>query len=133
MFDTPKDNISLWREEIITSFKKHESEKYLEYKSYKLEITDQGFIRYRRVLANNKTEYFSVKADKFLTLNYQGTERSGLLSMSCEPSSVIFQTYKDPSGDVDSMTSEIVFPLNNITAEELNQLQYNFEYLKNNM
>lgn len=132
VFDRSKDDISLWRDEIIGAFKKHESEKYLGYKSYKLEITDQGFIRYRRVLANNKTEYFSVRIDKFLALNYQGTEKSGWLLLGCEPSSVIFQTYKDPLGDVDSMTNEIVFPLNDISAEELNQLKNNFENLKNN-
>jgi hypothetical protein len=132
VFDDPKDDVSLWREKIISTFKKHEAEKYLGYKSYKLEITDQGFVRYIRILANNKREYFSVRIDKFLELDYQGTEKSGWLLLGCEPSSVIFQTYKDPLGDVDSMTNEIVFPLNHISAEELNQLKNNFEDLKNN-
>jgi len=122
----------VWRNDIINSFKKHESEKYLGYKSYNLEITDEGFIRYRRVFANNKSEYYSVKIDKFLGIKYHGTEKNGWLLMNCEPSSVIFQTYGDPYGDVDSMTNEIVFPLNNISVEDLNLLKNNFQALKSN-
>lgn len=126
----PKKDVSVLKNSIINSFKKHESEKYLGYKSYKFEITDEGFIRYRRVLANNKSEYYSVKIDKFLEVKYHGTEKSGWLFLNCEPSSVIFQTYRDPAGNVDSMTNEIVFPLNSISVDDLNLLKDNFQSLK---
>lgn len=125
-----EEDVTVLRNNIINSFKKYESEKYLGCKNYKLEITDEGFIRYRRVLANNKSEYYSVRIERLHEIKYQGTEKSGWLSMSCAPASVIFQTYRDPAGDVDSMANEIVFPLNNISVEELNFFKNNFESLK---
>ncbi len=127
-----RNDTSLVRNEIISSFKKYESEKYLGYKSSKLEITDDGFIRYKKVLANNKSEYYSVRLEKLLEINYLGTEKTGWLLISCEPSSVIFQTYSDPSGDVDSMTHVISFPLSNVSVADLNLIRNNFQVLKNN-
>lgn len=127
-----KKDISLIRDDILSSFKKHESEKYLGCKSYKLEITDEGFIRYRRTLANNKSEYYSVKINRFLEVKYHGTEKNGWLLVNFEPSSVIYQTYRDPAGNVDSMANEIALPLNNISVDNLNVLRNNFQSLKNN-
>lgn len=130
-FDTlSKEDVVVLQDKIQNSFKKYESEKYMGHKSYKFEITNEGFIRYKKVLANNKSEFYSVKADKLSEINYQGTEKSGWLLISCEPSSVIYQTYRDPSGNLDSMVNEIVFPISNIPVEDLNELKYNFESLK---
>lgn len=118
------------QDKIQDSFKKYESEKYMGYKSYKFEVTKEGFIRYRKVFPNNKSEFYSVKVNKLAEIKYQGTEKSGWIFMSCEPSSVIFQTYNDPSGNLDSMVNEIAFPVSNISVEEINKWNNNFESLK---
>lgn len=125
-----KEDVLLLQDKIHNSFKKYESEKYMGYKSYKFEITNEGFIRYKKVFVNNKSEFYSVKVNRLSEIKYQGTETNGWFLISCEPSSVIFQTYQDPSGNLDSMINEIVFPVNNISVEELNELKYNFESLK---
>ena len=89
-------------------------------------------MRYKKILVNNKTEYYSLRIEKVQKLNYYGNEKSGWLSVIYEPSSVIFQTYRDPAGDVDSMTNEINFPLKGISEDELNLLNKNFDFLREN-
>ncbi|WP_052305787.1 hypothetical protein [Pseudopedobacter saltans] len=118
------------KEDIMGVYKKCEAEKYLDRKSYALEISDNGFVRYKRIWKNNKTEYFSVKIDKIRGIDFYGNENGGWLMFSCEPESVIYQTHRDPSGDIDSMSNEISFPISAISIEDLNQLEKNFKSLQ---
>ncbi|MNI65159.1 hypothetical protein D3C73_1206480 [compost metagenome] len=39
------------------------------------------------------------------------------------------QTYKDKGGDVDSMATQIIIPLKNMEAEDLNQIRDNLEQI----
>jgi len=118
------------RDNIIQVYNKYGAEKYLERKSYELDINANGFIRYKRVWKNNKSEYFSVKIEKVKDINFLGSEKGGWLSLICEPETVIYQTHRDPSGNVDSMTNEISFPLSAISEDELNLFAKNFKSLK---
>jgi hypothetical protein len=127
--DEPKN---LYRKQIEDVLRKYDANKLMGSKSTTLELNNTGFLRYKKVLMSNKTEYYSVRIEKVQKLNYYGNEKSGWLSVICEPSSVIFQTYRDPAGDVDSMTNEINFPLKGISEEELNFLNKNFDLLREN-
>ncbi|KHJ38965.1 hypothetical protein PBAC_08290 [Pedobacter glucosidilyticus] len=123
---------NFYRKQIEELLKKYDADQLLGTKSFTLEVNNNGFLRYKRILASNKTEYYSVKIEKVQKLNYYGNEKSGWLSVVCEPSSVIFQSYKDPSGDVDSMANEINFPLKGISEDELNSLHKSFDVLREN-
>lgn len=121
-----------YRKQIQELLDKYNADRLLGAKSFTLEVNNQGFLRYKRILTSNKVEYYSVRIEKVQKLNYYGSEKSGWLSVTCEPSSVIFQSYKDPLGDVDSMANEINFPLKGISHEELNLLNKSFDFLREN-
>lgn len=123
-------DIPVLKHNILEIYNKYGAEKYLERKSYELDINESGFIRYKRVWKNNKSEYFSVKIDKVKDINFFGNEKGGWLSLACEPETVIYQTHRDPAGNVDSMTNEISFPLSAISEEELNLFAENFKSLR---
>ena len=123
-------DIPTLRASILQTYHQHEGEKYLDRKSYALEISEDGFIRYKRVWKNNKAEFFSVKIDKVKDLDYLGDEKAGWLILSCEPETVIYQTRSDPSGNIDSMANEISFPVSAISETELNSFLNNFHSLK---
>ncbi|WP_316736216.1 hypothetical protein [Pedobacter aquatilis] len=95
-------------------------------KKYELNVTNNGFCRYKRYFNNGKVEYFAFKLAKFKDLDYYGTTTSGKLFLRTKNDDVIVQTYNDRAGDVDSMATCIVIPLKNIEAEDLNQIKENF-------
>ncbi|MCZ4221968.1 hypothetical protein [Pedobacter rhodius] len=94
-------------------------------KKYELNVTNNGFCRYKRYFNNGKIEYFAFKLAKFKDLDYYGTTTSGLLYLRTKNDDVIVQTYNDKKGDVDSMGTCVVIPLKNIEAEDLNQIREN--------
>ncbi|KQS35985.1 hypothetical protein [Pedobacter sp. Leaf194] len=100
-------------------------------KRYELNVTNNGFCRYKRFFNNGKIEYFAFKLAKFKDLDYYGTTTSGRLVLRTRSDDVIVQTYNDRSGDVDSMSTCIVVPLKNIEAEDLNRIRDNLTKITN--
>ena len=94
-------------------------------KRYELNVTNSGFCRYKRYYSNGKTEYFAFKLSKFKDMDYYGTTTSGKLYIHTKGDDVIVQTYKDRGGDVDSMATQLVIPLKNMEAEDLNLIRDN--------
>lgn len=98
-----------------------------EIKKYELSVTSSGFCRYKRTFKNGMIEYFSFSLNKFKQIDYAGTVNSGTLYLRTKSDDVIVQTYNTKKGnDIDSMATEMVIPLKNIEAEELNELQDKF-------
>lgn len=95
-------------------------------KRYELNITNNGFCRYKRYFNNGKTEYFAFKLAKFKDMDYLGNATAGKLFLRTKGDDVIVQTYKDRGGDVDSMATQVIIPLKNIEPEELNLIRENF-------
>ncbi|RBQ10129.1 hypothetical protein [Pedobacter miscanthi] len=96
-------------------------------KRYELNVTNTGFCRYKRYYNNGKTEYFAFKLAKFKDMDYYGTTVSGKLYIHTKSDDVIVQTYKDRGGDVDSMATQIIIPVKNMEAEDLNLIRNNLE------
>jgi len=96
-------------------------------KRYELNITNNGFCRYKRYFNNGKTEYFAFKLSKFKDMDYYGNTSAGKLHIKTKGDDVIVQTYKDRGGDVDSMATQVVIPLKNMEAEDLNLIRDNIE------
>ena len=94
-------------------------------KRYELNVTNNGFCRYKRYFNNGKTEYFAFKLSKFKDMDYYGTTTSGKLYIHTKGDDVIVQTYKDRGGDVDSMSTQLIIPLKNMEAEDLNLIRDN--------
>ncbi|TCD11236.1 hypothetical protein EZ449_07035 [Pedobacter frigidisoli] len=95
-------------------------------KRYELNVTNNGFCRYKRYFTNGKTEYFAFKLSKFKDMDYYGDTSSGKLYLRTKGDDVIVQTYKDRGGDVDSMATQVIIPLKNMEAEDLNLIRENF-------
>ena len=91
-------------------------------KRYELTITDKGFFRLRKYFRNGKEEYYSFNLQKIAGLDYFGTTANGTLSIKTKSEDIIVQSFHDPKGDIDSMSSVIDIPLKNIEAEQLNML-----------
>ncbi len=124
------DEVSAIKKQLMETYQKHEAEKHMGLKSYSLEITDNGFLRYKKTQNNNKSELYSVKLNKVKDVDFYGTEQSGWFLFQCEPEAVIYQSRRDPKGNIDSMANEICFPLSGISVEELNLFKENFNKLK---
>ena len=58
-------------------------------------------------------------------MDYYGTTNAGKLYIHTRGDDVIVQTYKDRGGDVDSMATQLIIPLKNIEAEDLNLIRDN--------
>lgn len=115
----------------IEDYKKYQAEKDLGMKSYSLDISTNGFLRYKRTSSNNRIEYFSVRLDKISEIKYLGTEGAGWIVLSCEKESVIYQTYRDAKGDVDDMISEFKFPVKGVDLDNINKWNNEFNQMKN--
>lgn len=91
-------------------------------KQYELNVTNNGFCRYKRYFSNGKVEYYAFSLTKFKDLDYYGDAISGQLYLRTKSDDVIVQTYNDKVGNVDSMATYMVIPLKNMEPTELNEL-----------
>ncbi|RKD18245.1 hypothetical protein BCY91_15695 [Pelobium manganitolerans] len=122
-------SLSAAKQEVIAQYKMHQAEQEAGAKSASFEISENGFVRYRRI-NNDKTEYYSVKLDQLKDLEYLGDETKGWLVLKFPEETVIYQTYNDKNGNVDEMLEEIKIPMKNVEVSQLNRLQNAIEKLK---
>ena len=91
-------------------------------KSYELNVTNNGFCRYRKVYTTGKEEFFAFNFLRFKSMDYYGNTTSGELWLHTKNDDVIVQTRNDREGAVDSMSTYVIIPLKNIEVEQLNEL-----------
>jgi len=91
-------------------------------KKCEIAISDKGFLRLRKYHPNGKEEYYSFNLKKLVAMDYFGTSKNGTLALKTKGDDIIVQSFHDPRGDVDSMSSSMTIPLKNIEPEQLNEL-----------
>ena len=91
-------------------------------KKWELNVTEDGFFRLRKVFPNGKQEYFSFNIKRFSDLSYLGTTEYGDIIIKTKSDDIIVQTYNDPRGNIDSMTSVLRLPVVNVEPEMLDSL-----------
>lgn len=96
----------------------------------KLEVTAKGFVRFTKTFKSGKQNYASLNLDKFLKLDYWGTSQTGVLILRSVKNDVIIQTFHDPVGDVDSMSTHLDIPLAAMEPEQLNTIEYQLRRIK---
>lgn len=124
------------KNQLINHYKAHHAEQDLGVKTASFEISENGFIRYKKTFSNNKTEYYSAKLTQFEGMSYLGNEDAGWLVLKFNEETIIYQTYNDKEGNVDEMVSQIKIPLKNMnlttidtfdkTMITLKKLAFNF-------
>lgn len=102
-------------------------------KEQKLEVTPEGFLRFRQKLLSGKQEYFAFHFSRYKEMKYFGTEERGYAEIMVADSNVIVQTFNDPKGDIDSMGTSMRLNFQHCTAEELSRLESQFSQLKKKM
>ncbi|QJD95212.1 hypothetical protein HH214_04620 [Mucilaginibacter robiniae] len=99
-------------------------------KKWDISITNDCFLRFRKTYNNGKQEYYSFKLNRFSDLDYWGTAHSGLLRIKTQANDIIVQTYNDPKGNIDSMTTVLSIPAKNMEPERLDSLRQALLQLK---
>lgn len=99
-------------------------------KKWDIALTDDAFVRLRKVYTNGMQTYYSFQLRRFNDMAYIGTTVSGTLQLKTIADDIIVQTYNDPKGDIDSMATELDLPVKNIEPDKLDSLQMAFNYFK---
>lgn len=99
-------------------------------KEYEILVTDNGFIRYRKIFPTGKQEYYSFNLLRLNSIGYLGNSTEGTLQLKTITADVIIQTYNNPKGNIDSMASQFDLPLKSAEPEDLVQIQGNLFEIK---
>ncbi|MEZ2336318.1 hypothetical protein AB6735_11820 [Mucilaginibacter sp. RCC_168] len=99
-------------------------------KKWELTLTNDYFLRLRKTYQHGKQEYFSFNLHRLNQVQYQGDEQTGTLELSTNADDIIVQTYEDPKGDIDSMSTVLDLPVRNMSAARLDSLKNALSYFK---
>ena len=96
-------------------------------RKFEIQITAEGFFRYRKIYTTGKSEYYSFSMGRLADVSYLGTSASGQMIIQTKADDIIVQTYNDPRGNVDSMTTDLILPLRQVEAEDLQLISSNLK------
>ena len=99
-------------------------------KKWEIEVTPQHFIHLRKTYQHGRQEYFSFHLTKLDSVSYLGNATNGQLHFKTLNDDIIVQTYDDPKGNIDSMTTVLTIPVKDMTPEKLDSLNDAIEFLK---
>lgn len=100
-------------------------------KKFEINLTPDHFIRLRKTYQQGKQEYFSFKVNRFSTLNYKsGTANTDTIQFNTLTDDIIYQTFEDPAGDLDSMATQWTIPVKKLSPKRLDSLKEALTFLK---
>jgi hypothetical protein len=99
-------------------------------KKYEITLTDDHFIRLRKTYQHGKQEYYSFHLNKLDSVNYLATATGGQLQFKTIADDIIVQTYEDPKGDIDSMSTILDIPVKGMSPQRVDSLKNALQYLK---
>ena len=102
----------------------------LKLKKWELALTSDYFLRLRKTYQHGKQEYYSFNLHRLNDVEYQGDEQAGTLELSTTSDDIIVQTYEDPKGDIDSMSTVLELPVKNMSRARLDSLKNALSYFK---
>lgn len=94
-----------------------------ELKKWDLEVTPEGFFRLRKYFPSGKQEYFSFHFRQLKEVEYSGSSDSGSIVFRTFSDDVIVQTYNDPKGNIDSMSTLFELPVLHLQSQSLDSLR----------
>jgi len=99
-------------------------------KKWEITLTPEHFIRLRKTFQHGKQEYFSFNLSRLDSFDYLGSTNNGVLHFKTLNDDIIVQTYDDPKGNIDSMSTVLDIPVKSISAERLDSLNSALQYFK---
>lgn len=94
-------------------------------KKHEIQLTEDGFLRFRKFHVSGKQEYYSFNMLRFSGLDYSGSTTGGTIILRTIEDDVIVQTYNDVKGNIDSMAWQISIPVKEIEPADLQLIQDN--------
>jgi len=99
-------------------------------KKWEITLTPEHFIRLRKTFQHGKQEYYSFNLSRLDSFDYLGDTNNGILHFKTLNDDIIVQTYDDPKGNIDSMSTVLDIPVKSISAERLDSLNSALQYFK---
>ncbi|GGH04196.1 hypothetical protein GCM10007352_07250 [Mucilaginibacter phyllosphaerae] len=100
-------------------------------KKYEINLTADHFIRLRKTYQQGKQEYYSFNLKRFAELGYlPGNTLTDTLKIKTQADDIIYQTFEDPHGDIDSMATQWAIPVKKLSPQRLDSLKEAFSFLK---
>jgi hypothetical protein len=99
-------------------------------KKWDISVTFEGFFRLRKHFTSGKQEYFSFNFKRLSDIDFDGTLDSGHIVFTTSADDIIVQTYNDPKGNIDSMTSILSLPVIDLKPEQLDSIKNSISMFK---
>ncbi|MFD0765140.1 hypothetical protein ACFQZI_09765 [Mucilaginibacter lutimaris] len=100
-------------------------------KKFEIALTPDHFMRLRKTYQQGKQEYYSFSLKRFAEMGYiPGTAATDTLEMKTQADDIIYQTYEDPQGDIDSMATAWDIPVKKLSPQRLDSLKQALNFLK---
>ena len=100
-------------------------------KKYEIMLTADHFIRLRKTYQQGKQEYYSFNVKRFTGINYiTGTPAADTIRIKTQADDIIYQTYEDPKGNIDSMTTYLDIPVKKMAQTKVDSLKQALNFLK---
>ncbi len=92
-------------------------------KKWEITLTPEHIIRSRKTYQRGKQAYFSFNLNKLDNVTYSSTAKGGMLKLNTAPGDIMVQTYNDPKGKIDSMSSVFGIPVRSMSNERMDSLK----------
>lgn len=92
-------------------------------KKWDLTVSPEGLFRLRKYFASGKQEYFAFRLNKIKSLNYVENADSGVILFETIGDDIIVQTYHDPKGNIDSMSTVLSFTVLKMDSQTFDTLK----------
>ena len=99
-------------------------------KKWEIMLTPEHFIRLRKTYQHGKQEYYSFYLNKLDSVKYLTATTGTQLQFKTLGDDIIVQTYEDPKGDIDSMSTVLNVPVRAFTQERLDSLNEAIKFFK---
>ncbi|WP_454803808.1 hypothetical protein [Mucilaginibacter phyllosphaerae] len=100
-------------------------------KKFEINLTPDHFLRLRKTYQQGKQEYYSFNLKRFAQLDYiPGNTATDTLEIKTQTDDIIYQTYEDPQGDIDSMATQWAIPVKKLSPQRLDSLKEALNFLK---
>ncbi len=93
-------------------------------------VTPDNFMRFKKLYYKGRQAYFSFNIRRFQDLSFVGDRTKGVVQIKTQSDDIIVQTYNDPKGNVDSMSTILKIPVRNVSAEQIDSLKRALTFLK---
>jgi hypothetical protein len=100
-------------------------------KKWEIALTADHFIRLQKTYQQGNRQYYSFNVKALKAINYlPGNALTDTLQIQTQTDDIIYQTFDDPTGNLDSMVTTLNIPVKKFIPGRLDSLKQGLHYLK---